>query len=953
MDPLSATASVIAILQLSAKVLSYLNDVKDTSKGRAQCAIEASNLHNLLTNLRFRLEEGHGRQSWFSAVQALAVENGPLDQFKQALETLQAKMTGGSRLEKVKEALVWKLKKEEVDAILARMERLKTLVEIALQMDHLKLSQAIKDDTGSIRTHVSAIQSAVNKVQQVQVTASQRILLEWISSSDYPAQQSDIIKRRQEGTGQWFLDAPEVARWLGDAKTTLLCPGIPGAGKTMVAAIAVDQLLDSAQNGAYGVAYVYCNYKSQADQDIVSIRAAILKQLVQSRPSALGPVERLHQKHAGRGTKPSLDDIYSALRDVLTQYPYVHIVIDALDECQNETRRQLCTKLLDLQKGADMRLMVTSRFVPDVEDAFRLASRLEVEASDEDVKQFVVGQIHRLPGCVQRSATLQKLVQERVVEAVGGIEALGRIEGQRTSHSKLAKSVLTWITFAKRPLTTAELCCALAVEPGEAELDPENKPDVDDIVSVCAGLVVVDQESAIIRLVHYTTQEYFERVSSRLNPDGQLEIAETCLTYLSFSVFESGSCATDEELEERLSRHELLDYAAKHGGEHARSVDAKVAYLACALVTQSGKFSCAAQVLFVPSYKYRGYSGSNPAVTGLHWIARFGLCSAAKEFLRRKDDETCAVNALDNDGEGSLMYAAKHGHCAMAELLLDKGANVNAQGGRYGNALQAASFKGHKAVVKLLLNKGANVNTQGGYFGNALQVFSIKGHQAVGKPLLNKGADVNAQGGYYGNALQAASSRGHEAVVKLLLNKGANVNAQGKYFGNALQAASSRGQRKGGGGNRCSTRAPTSTRRQDTSSTRLQAASFKGHQAVAKLLLNIGADVNAQGGYFGNALYAAAYAGNNGVLERLIERDSIRQLHDSYGRTLLWWAAAGGQTTTVQVLISRYNYNSRIADKFGRTPLWIATKKGHRAVSEFLSEECGPTDPGTNYVTGS
>ncbi|EMD59393.1 hypothetical protein COCSADRAFT_42902, partial [Bipolaris sorokiniana ND90Pr] len=154
-------------------------------------------------------------------------------------------------------------------------------------------------------------------------------------------------------------------------------------------------------------------------------------------------------------------------------------------------------------------------------------------------------------------------------------EALERIEGQRTSHSKLAKNVLTWITFAKRPLTTAELCCALAVEPDEVELDPENKPDVDDIVSVCAGLVVVDQESAIIRLVHYTTQEYFERVSSRLNPDGQVEIAETCLTYLSFNVFESGSCATDEEFEERLSQHELLDYAAKYGGEHARSVDAK------------------------------------------------------------------------------------------------------------------------------------------------------------------------------------------------------------------------------------------------------------------------------------------------------------------------------------------------------------------------------------------
>jgi DNA-binding transcriptional regulator YbjK len=113
----------------------------------------------------------------------------------------------------------------------------------------------------------------------------------------------------------------------------LLIQLIPGAGKTMVAAIAVDQLLNSTQSSAYGVAYVYCNYKSQADQDTAGILAAILKQLGHSRPSALGPVERLHQKHAGRGTKPSLDDIYSAVRDGLTQYPYVHIIVDALDEC--------------------------------------------------------------------------------------------------------------------------------------------------------------------------------------------------------------------------------------------------------------------------------------------------------------------------------------------------------------------------------------------------------------------------------------------------------------------------------------------------------------------------------------------------------------------------------------------------------------------------------------------
>jgi hypothetical protein len=137
MDPLSVTASIIAILQLSVKVLGYLNHVKDASKDRAQCEIETSNLYSLLVNLRCRLEEGSASQPWFSAVRDLASSNGPLDQYKHALKELQAKMTDGGRLKKAGEALMWKFRKEEVASILARIERLKGLVRIALEMDHL------------------------------------------------------------------------------------------------------------------------------------------------------------------------------------------------------------------------------------------------------------------------------------------------------------------------------------------------------------------------------------------------------------------------------------------------------------------------------------------------------------------------------------------------------------------------------------------------------------------------------------------------------------------------------------------------------------------------------------------------------------------------------------------------------------------------------------------------
>ncbi|EWY85855.1 hypothetical protein FOYG_12954 [Fusarium oxysporum NRRL 32931] len=67
------------------------------------------------------------------------------------------------------------------------------------------------------------------------------------------------------------------------------------------------------------------------------------------------------------------------------------------------------------------------------------------------------------------------------------------------------------------------------------------------------------------------------------------------------------------------------------------------------------------------------------------------------------------------------------------QLLLNKGADVNAQGGEYGNALQAASasLEGDLEVVQLLLDKGADVNAQRGFYVNALQAASRKGNLGV------------------------------------------------------------------------------------------------------------------------------------------------------------------------------------------------------------------------------
>ena len=137
-----------------------------------------------------------------------------------------------------------------------------------------------------------------------------------------------------------------------------------------------------------------------------------------------------------------------------------------------------------------------------------------------------------------------------------------QINGQIEDQEDLVKQVLSWITYAKRPLTTTELQHALGVEVDESKLDELNLSEIEDIVSVCAGLVTIDEESGIIRLVHYTTQEYFERTQSQWFPNAQTNITTICVSYLSFNEFESGICQNDEEFKQRLQSNTLYDYAA-------------------------------------------------------------------------------------------------------------------------------------------------------------------------------------------------------------------------------------------------------------------------------------------------------------------------------------------------------------------------------------------------------
>ncbi len=137
MDPLSISASIITILQLTGKVVQYLNNVKGGDDDRKRILDELTYTHVLLFQLKDLADREHGRDTVLVTMESLALPKGPLEQVKMALEALASKLAPVQGLRKLGKALLWPFEKGEIKEILATIERQKTHFSLALQKDHM------------------------------------------------------------------------------------------------------------------------------------------------------------------------------------------------------------------------------------------------------------------------------------------------------------------------------------------------------------------------------------------------------------------------------------------------------------------------------------------------------------------------------------------------------------------------------------------------------------------------------------------------------------------------------------------------------------------------------------------------------------------------------------------------------------------------------------------------
>jgi Cdc6-like AAA superfamily ATPase len=255
-----------------------------------------------------------------------------------------------------------------------------------------------------------------------------QVILDWLTPIDYATQQSDFIGRRQEGTGQWLLDSDELKTWMNQSSQTLFFSGIPGAGKTMCASIIIHELQATFRNDAsVGIAYIYCNFRRNQDQKTVDLLASLLKQFSQGFTLMPQSLRRLHESHQSQRTRPSIVEISQTMQSVVSEYSKAFIIIDALDECQDSggDRKRFLAELFSLQAKTGVCLLATSRSIPNIEKEFKgRSTRVEIRASDYDLKRYVSENITRLPAFVLRSVDLQKEVECSIIGAVDGMYVL-------------------------------------------------------------------------------------------------------------------------------------------------------------------------------------------------------------------------------------------------------------------------------------------------------------------------------------------------------------------------------------------------------------------------------------------------------------------------------------------------------------------------------------------------
>ncbi|RPB26204.1 hypothetical protein L211DRAFT_804942, partial [Terfezia boudieri ATCC MYA-4762] len=540
-DPLSAAGSIAGILSLAGPILAegyaYIASVRDSPNALKQLLSETSRLQAVLGQIDELVRESATNTSAMTASDLLKSVHSSIKRCERI---------PGQSAKNIGRAIVWPFKEREVKENLDRFQRLINTFELALSIEsrHMKLMLLSSHLLRNLNKRTSVI---LDEQQEERV----RKLLEMLSPLEPPKRHKDLQTKRSMKSVLGLLEHERFRMWQDSSMHTentsnriLQCYGIPGAGKTMASSMVIDHLVS--HYGEHRVAYIYCDYRDKTNQNLLNIMGSILKQhlaITVEIPDAVVQLLESQQNISGKA------DVSQMLKFVIPQLAVSghFLCIDALDELEPGTRFELL-KALQTEFG-NSRIFLTGRhhIASDVSRILQISSvdsiqitpnpidiraylsyemELDWERNPDDMNEqlkekildgivskaqgmFLLPALHismvlEQPTIAKRRKALASLPSElddaytRMVDRIRNSSSL----------SDLGMRVLMWLHLARRPLKVGEIQHALAIERGDIALDWDTIPAPKRLLDCCLGLVLVDEETSTIRLVHYTLEEY-------------------------------------------------------------------------------------------------------------------------------------------------------------------------------------------------------------------------------------------------------------------------------------------------------------------------------------------------------------------------------------------------------------------------------------------------------------
>ena len=380
MDPVTIVgllASVVQLIDATTKAYQYLNDVKDAPRERSTLGREALSLLVLLQDLRDRVENTKDDQDpWFAGVQSLGAPGGPLDQFKACMDPLATKLAPSSKgLAKLR-ALIWRLDKNAVADIFSKIERVKSIVSLALQKDLFNLSIAIKKDTAELGSRIDSmakdsqhyyhVTQSDRKIQELKKAKEQ--IFQWLNAPDPASNHKKASQERQPHTGTWFLESQQYEAWKRGSIRSIWLYGITGCGKTVLSSSIINDIRSHCEDKTGSAcAYFYFDFRDERKQQPENLIRSILHQLLAARPDVPVELNNLFIRCHEGSQLPTCDDMILVLRSVITRFTQVYIVVDALDESQDREILLAMIEELDSWQPIGLSFLLTSRQEKDIE----------------------------------------------------------------------------------------------------------------------------------------------------------------------------------------------------------------------------------------------------------------------------------------------------------------------------------------------------------------------------------------------------------------------------------------------------------------------------------------------------------------------------------------------------------------------------------------------------------